>query len=246
MAGKRALIIVATLVALNGACGNAPPSGPMTPPSEVTSTAAPPEPTATLTLAPAFEVSGINYYEDPVGSLRFLLEVRNLNDFALEDVRATVCLSEAEGRIMYCQSGYARLDLVNATDTAPILVVFFLNAPAFSDYEVTIEGRRADYLAGLLHRHLHIVEDVVREGQWVPYEVLGRVNNTGTESAESVSLVVTCYDTDGKVVAVATGRPTETTLSPGASSDFLVSIGAVADEIASCRVQAEGLVSSDG
>ena len=164
-----------------------------------------------------------------------------MNDSDVEGVKATVVLQDAEGQILDSRSGHARLDALGPGDTAPVIVVFFLWAPQFFAYEVHIEGRQSDYLAGLLHPHLQVIDEVGRVGQWVPYEVLGRVHNAGDTDAECVNLVVTCYDMDGKVVAVGSGRPAERTISAGNSSDFLVSIGAVADEIANCKVQVEGL-----
>jgi len=241
VAGKQVIITIVSTVVLTNGCGNAVTTPLVTAPPQVTATLVP-ESSPTPFRPLVFDILGTNFYEDPVGSLRFLLEVRNMNDFDVEDVRATVILQDAEGGTVSSGSGHARLDALRAGDTAPIMVVFFLEAPEFSAYEVEIQGREADYLAGLLHPHLRVIDDMGRVGEWVPYEVLGKVHNAGDRDAESVSLVVTCYAADGKVVAVGSGRPAERTIPAGGSSDFLVSIGAVAGEIASCTVQVEGLI----
>jgi hypothetical protein len=241
MAGRRVIAAILFIVALTSGCGEAATTPPSTPSPLATSTSVP-EPTSTPLPLPAFDITGVNFYEDPVGSLRFLLEVRNKNDLDMEDVKATVFLRDTDGELVDSQSAYARLDLLSAGETAPVMAVFFLRRPEFATYEVEIRAREADYLAGLLHPDLRVVDEEGRIGQWVPYEVLGRVHNAGVRDAESVTLVVTCHDAVGKVVAVGTGRPAERTIPPDRSADFLVSIGAVAGEIASCRVQVEGLI----
>lgn len=243
MAGKQVIATVLLAVTLTSGCGNAASTPPITPsPPATTLPVSEPSPTPLPPLA--FDTLGMNSYEDPVGSLRFLLEVRNTNNFDVQGVKATVFLQDGEGKIVDSQSGYARLDVLRAGETAPVMIVFFLGAPEFSTYEVEIEGREADYLAGLLYRYLQVVEQTGRVGEWVPYEVLGQVDNTGGRDAESVTMIVTCYDLDGKVVAVSTGRPTERRIRAGGSSDFLISIGALAGEIANCKVQVQGLIAN--
>jgi hypothetical protein len=241
---RKQLFIIGVLTAfLASGCDNAVATPPMTPSPRATATfIAEPSPMPPPLLA--FEILGMNYYEDPVGSLRFLLEVRNMNHFDVEGVRAAVFLQDADGQIVDSQYGYAKLDILRRGDTAPIMVVFFLEAPEFSTYDIEIEGQEADYMAALLHPDLRIADDFGRVGQWVPYEVLGEVQNVGDWDAKSITLVVTCYDVDGKVVAVGTGRPAERAIPAGSSSDFLVSVGAVAGEIASCKVQVEGLIAN--
>jgi hypothetical protein len=204
-----------------------------------------PRPSPTAPPAPAFVIQGKNVYEDPVGSLRFLFEVRNLNPFTVEDLRVTVTLRDADGQTVASQSAHARLNVLRAGDSAPAMVVFFLGAPGFSAYEVDVNAEKGRYLASLLHPGLEIVDDLGRVGEWVPYEVLGQVQNVGDSDAESVTLVVTCYDEGGRVVAIGSGAPEERTIPAGASSQFLVSIGALAGEIASYKVQAQGLIISE-
>jgi hypothetical protein len=238
---KQPLIIGLLVVILASGCENAVPIPTVTPSPRVTATLVP-EPSPTPPPPLAFEILGVNSYEDPVGSLRFLLEVRNTNDFDVEGVTATVSLQDADGQMVDFGSGYAKLDILGAGDTAPVMLVFFLKAPEFSAYDIEIQGQEADYMASLLHPELQIVDDSGRVGQWVPYEVLGEVHNMGDRDAKSVALVVTCYDVDGKIVAIGTGRPAERSIPAGSSSDFLISMGAVAGEIASYRVQVEGLM----
>jgi hypothetical protein len=201
-----------------------------------------PRASATPTPPPALETVSQNAYQDPVGSLRFLVEVGNANDYPVERVSATVVLRDEEGRALAAQSAYARLDLLPPGDVAPMLVVFFLTHPEFASVDLEIDAQRADYLAQLLHPALEVVDLSGRIGEWVPYEVLGKVLNAGPLDAQSVTLSVTCYDADRKIVAIGTGRPTERVIPAHSSSSFLISLGALAGDIADCRVRAEGLV----
>jgi hypothetical protein len=234
-------IIIVFVVVLIGGCTNAATSPLMTPVPHVAATLVP-EPSPTPLPPLAFDLLGTNFYEDPVGSLRFMLEVRNMNGFDVEGVKAIVSLQDAEGQTVGSESGYARLDILRTGDTTPMMVVFFLESPEFSAYEIEIQGHEADYLAGLLHPDLQVLDDIGRIGEWVPYEVLGQVYNAGDRDAMSVTLAVTCYDLDGRVVGVGTGHPEERAIPAGSSSDFMVSLGAVAGEIAGYKVQVEGLI----
>jgi hypothetical protein len=206
----------------------------------------PPTPTIprsspTPTPSPAVEASSETMYEDPVGSLRFLLDVENASDYAVEQVRATVVLQDEEGRTIASQSAYARLDLMGPGQSAPVMVVFFLASPDFATYHVRIDARKADYLTELLNPALEVVDVSGRVGEWVPYEVLGKVHNASGVDAESVTLAVTCFDVQERVVAISTGRPDNRLIPAGESSEFLVSLGALAGDVHRCRVQVEGL-----
>lgn len=243
MGRAQRLIIALSMAGLTCGCAGSMPTSVATPsPPETTTRVLAPTPTPVPPLS--FDILGVNFYEDPVGSLRFLAELRNTNDFDVEGLEVEVSLLGPAGQTVASQAGYARLDVLRAGDTAPVIVVFLLESPDFSAYEVQIRAQKADYLAELLHRDLQVVDDAGRVGEWVPYEVLGEVQNPGGRDARSVTLVVTCYDVDGKVVGVATGRPAESTIPAGGSSEFLISVDAVAGEIASYKVQVEGLLAN--
>ncbi|HUS70425.1 MAG TPA: FxLYD domain-containing protein [Anaerolineae bacterium] len=181
-------------------------------------------------------------YEDAVGSLRFLLDVENANDYPVERVRASVVLQNEEGRTVASQSAYARLDLLGPGERAPVMVVFYLASPDFATHDIRLEAQEADYLMQLLNPALEIVDPSGRVGEWVPYEVLGKAHNASSLDAESVTLAVTCFDAQGRIVAIGTGRPDDRSIPAGESSEFLVSLGAVAGDVDRCRVQVEGLV----
>jgi hypothetical protein len=181
-------------------------------------------------------------YEDPVGSLRFLFDVENTNDYPVERVRACVVLRDEEGRAVASRSAYARLDLLGPGERTSVMVVFFLISPDFATHDIRIDAQEADYVIQLLSPALEIVDPAGRVGEWVPYEVLGKVHNASSLDAESVTLAVTCYDVQGRIVAIGTGRPDDRTIAAGESSEFLVSLGAVAGNVDRCRVQVEGLI----
>jgi hypothetical protein len=245
MSRKAAVLLLPLLLlgASASACGNGGVTPAPTPSRQASPTVVVrPSPTPTPPLT--FETSGETSYQDPVGSQRFLFEVRNTNDFATERVTATVKLRDAEGHPIASQTGYAKLDRLDPGQSAPVLVVFFLSAPHFATYEISVDAHRANYLDELLHGGLQVTEETTRVGEWVPYEVLGQIHNAADVDAESVTLIVTCYDAQGRVVAVNTGRPEERAIGAGQSSDFLVTVGSVAGEVATCFTQVEGLSAS--
>lgn len=240
--GRQAVVLLLFAISIC-ACSGGETAPARTPASQATpAVVARPSPTPTAPLT--FDTSSENSYEDPVGSKRFLFEVWNTNDFVTERVRATVNLRDTQGQLVASETGYAKLDQLGPGESAPVLVVFFLSAPDFASYEISVDARRADYLDELLHGGLQVTEESTRVGEWVPYEVLGQVHNTTDVDAESVTLIVTCYDAQGRVVAVNTGRPAERAIGAGESSDFMVTVGSVAREVATCSTRVEGLIAS--
>ncbi len=244
MSERLTVLPLLVLGALVCACGGGQVAPEAIPSREPTPTlVARPSPTPTPLLT--FETSGETVYQDSVGSTRFLFEVRNTNEIPTERVWATVKLRDAEGQLLVSQTGYARLDILEPGASAPVLVVFFLSSPDFASYEINVGAHEADYLPELVQGHLEIADLQTRVGEWVPYEVLGEVHNDTDTDAESVTLVVSCRDGDGRTVAIATGRPESRYVGAGESSEFLVTVGHVAGDVETCSVQVEGLISVD-
>jgi hypothetical protein len=239
MRATHILVLLLMAVFLN-ACIDAPQVPEAVAPRPPTPTI--PRPSPTPIPSPVLETCSETMYEDPVGSLRFLLDVENANDYPVERVRASVVLQDEEGRTVASQSAYARLDLLGPGERAPVMVVFFLASPDFATHDIRLEAQEADYLMQLLNPALEIVDPSGRVGEWVPYEVLGKAHNASSLDAESVTLAVTCFDVQGRIVAIGTGRPDDRSIPAGESSQFLVSLGAVAGDVDRCRVQVEGLI----
>ncbi|MDH4208319.1 MAG: hypothetical protein OEV76_05545, partial [Anaerolineae bacterium] len=162
-----------------------------------------------------------------------------------ERIRATIHLRDGGGRPIATQSAYAKMDLLNPGKSVPVLVVFFLASPEFAYYDIELEAHRADYLLQLAHSSLEIVDLSGRAGQWVPYEVLGRVLNSGEQDAESVAVVSSCFDSAGRIAAIVSGKPEQRLIPAGESSEFLLSVGSLAGSIVECRAYAEGLIADD-
>jgi hypothetical protein len=239
------LLTVFAPVSILCACGG--------PPSHIRATPTPPA-TSTVSLlhapsatpAPSLDTTPATVYEDAVGSLRFLFEVTNLSEFPLERVRASVDLRAQGGTLLASQEAYAKVDLLHPGESAPVLVVFFLSNPDFASYEIRAEAARADYLLALMYPELEIADLSARVGEWVPYEVLGRVLNQGQSDAESVTVTATCVDSEGRIAAIISGSPEQRFIPAGESSEFLLSVGSTAAPIAECHARADGLIANSG
>jgi len=201
-----------------------------------------PGPSPTPTPAAVLEISATSSYSDPVGSLRFLFQVTNISPFPVERVCATVYLEDGEGELIAQQRAYAKSDLLKPGESAPVLVVFFLTSPEYARYDIAAEGHSADYLSEHLHPALEIEGLSGRVGEWVPYEVLGRVLNAGEHDVESVMVTANCFDSQGRTTAIVSGAPEQRSIPAGESSDFLLSVGSMAGEIAHCEALVEGLI----
>ena len=196
----------------------------------------PPTPTPTpLPLA----IENLNFQETPVGSLWCLGEVRNLAGMDVEYVQVQVSLYDSANAVLATAMAFTALDIISAGETSPFAVLFAQPPTSYATYQIIALSAEPSTYLGSRYRDLTVVE---HEGQSQGrlFVVSGRVRNIGEERATSVEVVITAYDSQGRVVAVREVEVQISVLAPEASEAFTASISPLGGEIARYTVQVQG------
>ncbi len=169
-----------------------------------------------------FEIQGLGFYETPAGGLWCLGEVHNTSGRAMERVQVEVSLYDEQNTVLARESAFVALAIVPQGSRAPF-AIFFAHPPAhFARYQaVALSGEAVTYL-GNCYLDLAIVEQQ-GEPNGHYFTVEGLVQNTGQADAETVSILVTTYDADGRVTGFRQ-VDLEGDLTAGETSPFRVNL----------------------
>ncbi|MGQ9586315.1 MAG: FxLYD domain-containing protein [Anaerolineae bacterium] len=197
-------------------------------------------PTPTPTPVPV-AIEHVHFLETPVGGVWCLGEVRNLTAGSIEWVEVQVSLYDEQGSPLAYQAGFTLVDQIPAGGRGPFAILFDQGPSRFSTYQIVPlsavpareEGRTSLLLA---------VSDLQGETlSPAAYALQGRVQNEDTVTLESVSVVVTLYDAEGRVLGVREVSPERETLPPGGRSPFEAVFLGLNGTVESYTVQAQGL-----
>jgi len=187
----------------------------------------------------SIEVSKISPYETPVGSLWFLGEVENTSGVNVEGVRVVVSLYEEDGRMVATESSFTELNLIPPGGRAPFAVLF-TSPPRFKEYAATAQGVAVAAREGAEYRDLEAVNCIGEAGEYSTYTIMGEVRNSGQSDAESVVVVVTAYDAQGRVVAIRDACAESEVIPVGGSSPFTARLSPAAGTVVTYTVQVRG------
>jgi len=187
----------------------------------------------------SIEVSKINPYETPVGSLWFLGEVENTSGANVEGVRVVVSLYDEDSRMVATESSFTELNLIPPGDRAPFAVLF-TDPPRFREYAATAQGVAVAAREGAEYQDLEAVNCIGEAGEYSTYIIKGEVKNLGQFDAESVVVVVTAYDAQGRVVAIRDTYAESEVIPAGGSSPFTAHLSPAAGMVVTYTVQVRG------
>ena len=167
------------------------------------------------------EVAEVNWYVDTLGTLAFIGTVRNLGESDLEFVKVIISLRDAGGTLVDTDFTYTETDVVLSGEASPFHTIFLSEPPEWSDFEVVVEAREASDGA---YRELQILSSSGRPSEFGWYEIVGEVENTGSQDAEFVKVVAMLYDAEDNLVDVDFTYVAFDTVSAGQSSPFKLTI----------------------
>ncbi len=180
-------------------------------------------PTATATPFP-LNIRGINFVENPSGTLWCFGEVVNPGGSTLSEMVVGVNLFDGTGTLLASQAAYTALDVVPVGQTVPFAIPFDDPPTSFAQYQVAavaavpLQGKTRYYL------DLNPVEVSASQMGGKTYRVSGQLENTGAADAETVKLVVTAYDDAGRIVALRQVQLDVVVLKSGARTPFQVDL----------------------
>ena len=145
------------------------------------------------------QVQGVAFYQTPVGSLLGLGEIANTTDRTLTNIQVEATLLDESGARILTTNSFVAMDLVPPGSRCPFSVLFTTPPSDWTSYQVNvIRGQDAGVLS-TAYVPLSVIGADGRQSD-PQYEVSGRVKNeSATQSAESVEVIVTTYDDAGAV-----------------------------------------------
>jgi len=198
-------------------------------------------PTATPTPFP-LTVQGVNFVENPPGTLWCFGEVANPGGSTLSEMVIGVNLFDANGELLASQAAYTALDVVPIGQTVPFAVPFDDPPPAFAQYQVAAIS--AVPLLGNTRYYLNLnpVEVSATQVGDNTYRISGQLENTGADNVEAIKLVVAAYDDIGKVLAERQASLDVVVLRGGARTPFQLDLTIPNATASRYGVQAQGLI----
>jgi len=194
-------------------------------------------PTSTPTPLP-FEVTGLSFYETPTGSLWCLGQVENTSGRAMERVQVQVSLYDEGDKVLAMGSAFVALAIVPQGGKVPFAILFATPPPSFAKYQaIPLSGEAVTYL-GSRYLDLAITEqEGESEGHY--FTVKGLVQNTGQANAQTVAVLVTTYDAQGRVTGFRQAD-LESDLAAGESAPFKVNLLPFGGTVVTYAVQVQG------
>lgn len=184
-------------------------------------------------------VENVHLSETTIGGLSVLGEIWNNTGTPLEQIRVGVTLLDDAGQEVSSAEGLVALDLVDADERAPFAILFGEQPGKFARYQV-YPLRAVPGYVGSYYRDLEVNDiKVVSEG-YASFTVTGRVKNIGPEEAVQVQVVLTAYDSLGRVVATRKIEPDYNVVPRGGESAFTAVLAPAGGPVERVTAAAQG------
>lgn len=158
-------------------------------------------------------------YKDTKGDLYIVGEVRNDETSNVEQAKIMVNLFDQQGKSVATMSNFAHLAILKPDQKSPFVVIFPRFNRAVPNYEIKLSWQVTDEKP---KTEMRILDTSARMDEDGGYWLEGKVQNTGSQIAEVVALVVTIYSESGKVIGVGFGLADLSPLSPNQVSTFVL------------------------
>ncbi|MDH4208622.1 MAG: fibronectin type III domain-containing protein [Anaerolineae bacterium] len=159
---------------------------------------------------------GVNDYVDDLGTLHLVGEVHNDADQYVDQIRVAVTFYDDAGNVLHSVTGASLLDLLGPGQLSPFAVVweapdewkrYSLRASARPTTRRPVEGFT------LVHSYARLDEDGF-------YHVVGTIRNDGLTTADYLRVVVSLYDSFGKISNAGFAYAQPPRIPPGATGFF--------------------------
>lgn len=168
--------------------------------------------------------ANLNAWADRNGGFVIVGQVVDNADQALEFVRITARLYDAENRLMAEQDDFVSSDMVLPGEFAPFSIVFSDGLPPGTiRYDLDASARYADFTAQAFYGPGNFALSSQAEFNDSGFLVIGgQVRNEGNLTANLVKVIVTVFDEEQRVIGTDTTLVNVQRLAPGEASAFSV------------------------
>jgi len=159
---------------------------------------------------------GTNDYLDDLGNLHLIGEVHNDMAHDVAQIRVRVTFYDDAGSVLEAVTGSALLDLLAPGQRSPFVIVWE-NPGAWKRFSLRATARSTTERA---QEGLTIVHSYARLDENGLYHVLGTIKNDGLTTAYYVGVVVSLYDSFGKVSNAGFAHASPSRVPPGTAASF--------------------------
>ncbi len=144
-------------------------------------------------------VQGVGLYETAVGSLWGLGEVVNEGSESLENVQVRISLLDEAGGELAVGEPFTVLDVIPAKGKSPFGLLFTSPPGRFASFRAVIVRAEPSIEPGGRYARVQVTE--AQGGtDGLQFQVTGKVRNADQRSVAGVKVVVTAYDSEGRVI----------------------------------------------
>jgi len=177
-------------------------------------------------------------YRDNMGNVHIVGEFQNTGSKNTTGNRVKVTVFNFEGSIVATGQSLSYLSALKPNQKCPFEII--LSVPSYTiNYKLETECQSTDKESV---SDIDIKDDYIKvlAGGWSKLQ--GKITNRGNGAYESVLIVITFYDKDGRVVEVGTTSPDTLPLSPGNSCTFKMGINPyISAKVVKYMIQADGV-----
>ncbi len=175
-------------------------------------------PTATPTPF-SMQIQNVYLGDTQIGNLWILGEVQNDTDISLEQVNIGANLLDSEGKTVAVREALVAVDLIPPGEHAPFALLFDAPHPEFDQYQLYVNHAVPAYI-GSYYRDLEVNNLETITERFSAYTINGTILNTGPEEAVGVQVILTGYDSLGRVVATRKIDPDYNVVPRGGETIF--------------------------
>ncbi len=178
------------------------------------------------------KILSYSYYVDSIGVLDVVGEIQNTGSETIKNVYLTGTLTAADGTIVGGGNTRAWVLYLTPQQKAPFYMEFYKPSIGGDWYsvdvsKVTLKVSQADAVESHQYPDLRIVSSEgkvsTNADDYGTYWVTGSIQNTGSQTAQKLTVVGAFYNSSGNVVAVSyTSYLTPTALSPSGTVQFKI------------------------
>lgn len=182
------------------------------------------------------ELISMSGYIGPLGYPQVVGELENTGEVNVRFVGVVVTWYSPDDTIVGTDSTYAILDIIKPGELSPFKSTMLIKNPDVERFKVQWEWDRTTEQP---RRDVIVIDNNAYVNSLGMLEVVGEVENTGSNTAIFVQIIGTFYDSEGEVIEVDTTYAELDTLRPGRTSPFKMTL---LNKAVASRIDTYGLV----
>lgn len=175
-------------------------------------------------------------FVDSIGVTNVAGEVVNQGTSNVDFVQITVTFFDAKNNVLYTETTFTMMNILTPNQKSPFVALSTKSNLGADHYSVVVSD--ASYTT-TGPANLTVQGTTSNIDQIGYYHVVGQVTNAGTTTSSFTQLVVTFYDSSGKVIDAATTFSSPTDLQAGETGSFDALTPTSVNLISSYVVQAQ-------